>query len=102
MDAFSWSTSLLALALLGVAALLTWLVSIILRNVSIVDSLWAVMIALAAWVYALAAPQTGPRVTNRKPTVFQMWIPEPFSPGAFPGMPRISHPSTTASLASRT
>ena len=61
MDAFSWNTSFLALALLGVAALLTWLASIPLRNVSIVDSLWGVMIALAAWVYALAAPQTGPR-----------------------------------------
>lgn len=61
MDAFSWDTSFLALALLGVAAVLTWLASIPLRNVSIVDSLWGVMIALAAWVYALAAPQTGPR-----------------------------------------
>ncbi len=61
MDVFSWDTSFLALALLGVAAVLTWLASIPLRNVSIVDSLWGVMIALAAWVYALAAPQTGPR-----------------------------------------
>ena len=61
MDAFSWETSFLALALLGVAAVLTWLASIPLRNVSIVDSLWGVMIALAAWVYALATPQTGPR-----------------------------------------
>jgi len=61
MDAFSWETNLLALALLGVAAVLTWLASVPLRNVSIVDLTGIVLIALAAWAYALAAPQTGPR-----------------------------------------
>ena len=41
-------------------------------------------------------------LANRKPTVFQMWMPEPFSPGSFPGIPRISQSSTVASFASRT
>lgn len=56
LDAALW-------ALLGVAvvALATWVVSLARRDVSIVDSLWGPMIALAAWVYALLAPLTGPR-----------------------------------------
>jgi steroid 5-alpha reductase family enzyme len=36
-------------------ALLTWLLSLRLRNVSIVDSLWSLMFMLQAWIYALGA-----------------------------------------------
>ena len=36
-------------------ALLTWLLSLRLRNVSIVDSLWSLMFLLQAWIYALGA-----------------------------------------------
>ncbi len=60
---FDWDSAFLALAWMAGAGVATWLASLALRNVSIVDSLWAVMITLGAWVYALAAPQTGPRET---------------------------------------
>ncbi len=50
-----------ALAALGVVAVLGWLLSIPLRNVSIVDSLWSLMFLLAGVVYALGAAATGPR-----------------------------------------
>jgi steroid 5-alpha reductase family enzyme len=36
-------------------ALLTWLLSLRLRNVSIVDSLWSLMFLAQAWIYALGA-----------------------------------------------
>ncbi|MGA2024017.1 MAG: DUF1295 domain-containing protein [Steroidobacteraceae bacterium] len=50
-----------ALLLLTLAALLTWLLSLYLRNVAIVDSLWSLMFMLAACAYALGAPERGPR-----------------------------------------
>jgi steroid 5-alpha reductase family enzyme len=46
---------LVGLAVIAALALLTWLLSLPLRNVAIVDSLWAVMFLLAAWAYALGA-----------------------------------------------
>jgi len=49
------------LLLLTLAALLTWLLSLYLRNVAIVDSLWSLMFMLAAFAYALDAPERGPR-----------------------------------------
>jgi steroid 5-alpha reductase family enzyme len=58
---FDLYVALLALLWVAGAALVTWLVSLARRDVSIVDSLWGPMIALAAWAYALLAPQTGPR-----------------------------------------
>lgn len=58
---FAWNIALLALGWIVLAAVATWLVSLPRRDVSIVDSLWAVMIALGSWAYALAAPQVGPR-----------------------------------------
>lgn len=53
-------------ALLGLAALLlvaccTWLVSLARRDVSIVDSVWSVMILLAGGVYAATLETTGER-----------------------------------------
>jgi len=59
---FDWLTAFQALGWIVLAALATWGVSVLRRDVSIVDSLWAVMIALAAWVYAMSADLLGPRV----------------------------------------
>ncbi len=53
-----WMHGLAALAIVAAAA---WVISIPLRNVSIVDSLWSLMFLLAAGVYAYVAPDTGPR-----------------------------------------
>jgi steroid 5-alpha reductase family enzyme len=39
------------------AAVLTWLLSLYLRNVAIVDTLWSVLFALLAWTYALGQTQ---------------------------------------------
>jgi steroid 5-alpha reductase family enzyme len=52
---------LLGLAASGVLAVLTWLVSLPLRNVSIVDSLWSWFIAAAGLVYLWAAKPPGLR-----------------------------------------
>ncbi len=52
-----------AMAAVLAAALATWLVSLIKRDVSIVDSLWGPMIALAGWVYASQIAEPGPRTT---------------------------------------
>lgn len=60
--AMSWEAAGLALAALLAAALATWVVSLVRHDVSIVDSLWSLMIALAAWVYLLSASPEGPRV----------------------------------------
>ena len=49
------------LAVILVAALVTWLISVALRDVSIVDSLWGPLFALASVAYAAALPQFGPR-----------------------------------------
>lgn len=60
MGHFAWGSASTALAVVLLAAVVTWLVSVRLRDVSIVDSLWGPMIALSGWVYALTTPQTGP------------------------------------------
>ena len=52
---------LLGLTLVIGAAFLTWLLSVYLRNVAIVDTLWSVLFALLAWTYALGQTQLGPR-----------------------------------------
>jgi steroid 5-alpha reductase family enzyme len=44
-----------ALAVLAMAALCTWVLSLARRNAAIVDSLWSLMFVLAAWTYALGA-----------------------------------------------
>lgn len=56
----------LLVALYGLAALLllgaaTWVVSVIKRDVSIVDSVWSLLILLAAAVYAGTLPSDAPR-----------------------------------------
>jgi steroid 5-alpha reductase family enzyme len=52
---------LLGLAPIVAAALFTWLLSLFKRNVSIVDTLWALLFLLAAASYAVAAPHLTPR-----------------------------------------
>ncbi len=54
-------TWLLALPVLLAAALPTWGVSVVRRNVTIVDTLWPVLFILAAAVYAAVTAGTGPR-----------------------------------------
>jgi steroid 5-alpha reductase family enzyme len=53
----------LGLAPIAAAAFLTWLLSLVKHNVSIVDSLWSLLFLLAAGAYAVAAPALGPRST---------------------------------------
>lgn len=53
-------------ALCGLCAVLalavaTWIVSVMKRDVSIVDSIWSLLILLAAFTYAAALPAVGPR-----------------------------------------
>jgi steroid 5-alpha reductase family enzyme len=50
-----------ALAILALAALGTWVLSLARRNVAIVDSLWSLMFVLAAYTYAFDAGAIGPR-----------------------------------------
>lgn len=58
---FDFSLWLAGLAALSVVALLGWLISIPLRNVSIVDSLWSLMFLLAAITYAYVTDSGGLR-----------------------------------------
>jgi steroid 5-alpha reductase family enzyme len=51
-----------ALPVLLAAAGFTWLLSLPLRNVSIVDSLWSLMLFAAAVVYALGSDPRAPRI----------------------------------------
>jgi len=53
--------ALIALALLLALGAVTWLVSLVKHDVSIVDSLWPVLILVAGLSYAAALPQVGPR-----------------------------------------
>ena len=53
---FDLSAWLSGLAVLLGAAFLTWVVSVVKRNVAIVDSLWSVMFLLAALAYFRVAP----------------------------------------------
>jgi steroid 5-alpha reductase family enzyme len=56
LTAYLWGFAAILAAGLG-----TWLVSLIERDVSIVDSLWSIMFLIAAVAYAIAVPETGPR-----------------------------------------
>jgi len=58
-DAEVW---LSALPVLLIAATVTWLLSLSLRNVSIVDSLWSLMLFAAGVIYALGADPRAPRL----------------------------------------
>ena len=58
---FDLSSYLYGLGALGLFGIGGWLVSLVKRDVSIVDSLWSIMFMLAAVVYYLSLPDTGPR-----------------------------------------
>jgi steroid 5-alpha reductase family enzyme len=60
---FEFGLWLSALPLLLVAATLTWLLSLPLRNVGIVDPLWSLMLFAAGVVYALDADPRAPRLS---------------------------------------
>jgi steroid 5-alpha reductase family enzyme len=60
---FELNPFLMALAVLMVAATLTWTLSIPLKNASIVDSLWSLLFALAAVTYVYFAAAPGPRTS---------------------------------------
>ena len=53
--------SFFGLAAMLILAAVTWLVSCVKRDVSIVDSVWSLLILLGAVVYLLTLPETGPR-----------------------------------------
>ena len=53
--------ALCALTALLLLAFLTWVVSYVKRDVSIVDSVWSLLLALAGVIYAATLPQMGPR-----------------------------------------
>jgi steroid 5-alpha reductase family enzyme len=57
-----------ALPVLLVAATLTWLLSLPLRNVAIVDSLWSLMLFAAGVIYGLGADPRAPRLA------FVLWL----------------------------
>ncbi len=58
---FSLDAYLLGLALIATLGVLAWGVSLKLRDVSIVDSLWSLMFLLAAIAYVVSVAQPGPR-----------------------------------------
>jgi steroid 5-alpha reductase family enzyme len=51
-----WTVYLLGLAVMLSLGIMTWLVSVARRDVSIVDSLWSLMFLAAGMVYAVATP----------------------------------------------
>lgn len=55
------TAALTGLATALILALLTWLVSVVKRDVSIVDSVWSVLILAAACTYAAMMVEAGPR-----------------------------------------
>jgi steroid 5-alpha reductase family enzyme len=62
VSGFDVEVWLSALPVLLTAATITWLLSLSLRNVSIVDSLWSLMLFAAGVVYALGADPRAPRL----------------------------------------
>ena len=56
-----WITYFQGLALILAVAVLTWLISLLKDDVSIVDSLWSLLFLGAASVYYLAVPETSAR-----------------------------------------
>jgi steroid 5-alpha reductase family enzyme len=61
--AFDFGAWFAALPFLVGAATFTWLMSLPMRNVSIVDSLWSLMLFLSGVVYALNADPRAPRLS---------------------------------------
>lgn len=60
---FSWQIYWHALVVMGVFALAGWVISVIKRNVTLVDSMWSLFFLLAASVYAYAQPELSCRAT---------------------------------------
>ena len=58
---FSLAIYLQGLGVIAIAASCTWGLSLLRRNVSIVDSLWSLMFILTACAYAFGAARIGPR-----------------------------------------
>ena len=58
---FSWSIYFAGLGWVLLAAAFTWLFSLKLRDVSIVDSLWSLLFLLLAWHFAVASGHWGSR-----------------------------------------
>ena len=65
---FNFELWLSALPVLLIAATFTWLLSLPLRNVSIVDSLWSLMLFAAGVIYGLSADPRAPRLA------FVLWL----------------------------
>ncbi len=60
---FDFATWFSALPFLLAAATLTWMLSLPLRNVAIVDSLWSLMLFMAGVIYALNSDPRAPRLS---------------------------------------
>ena len=58
---FSLNGFLSGFLVIAIAALATWIVSLLKRDVSIVDSLWPLLFLAAAATYRATVPQPGPR-----------------------------------------
>ena len=65
---FDFHLWLAALPVLVAAATVTWLLSLPLRNVSIVDALWSLMLFAAGVIYGLGADPRAPRLA------FLLWL----------------------------
>ena len=61
MSGFNFEVWVSALPVLLIAATFTWLLSLPLRNVSVVDSLWSLMLFAAGVIYALGSDPRAPR-----------------------------------------
>lgn len=61
-----------ALLAVGTVSIVTWLVSVVRRDVSIVDSMWSLMILLCLLMYTLLAESTGPR-TGLAIALLSLW-----------------------------
>jgi steroid 5-alpha reductase family enzyme len=68
LASFNYELWLSALPVLLIAATFTWLLSLPLRNVSIVDSLWSLMLFAAGVIYGLGADPRAPRLA------FVLWL----------------------------
>lgn len=58
---FSFGSFLAGLLVIATLAIATWAVSVLKRDVSIVDSLWSLLFFAAAAAYRATVPQAGPR-----------------------------------------
>ena len=66
--AFDFALWLSALPVLLVAATVTWMLSLPMRNVAIVDSLWSLMLFAAGVIYGLGSDPRAPRLA------FVLWL----------------------------